>query len=168
MLSIFALASVLACMNTPITITATPLLPVGKARFNKAFISLYDASLCANSTPFYFEDNKSKTFALSLEYRRGFTSEQLVKATIIEMARLSNRKKSEFETLKTPLAECFPTVKKGDNITGVSIDANSAKFYLNANLSCEIEWENFQNDFFGIWLSNDTRSPKKSRRLRGL
>lgn len=166
MLSLFVTANALACMNIPIADTA--LSPIGKARFKKAFISLYDASLCANTAPFDFEENKSSSFSLALEYRRGFTSEQLVKATIVEMSRLSKRDKSEFDALKTPLASCFPNVKKGDNITGVSINADQAKFYLNSNLVCDIKWQGFQNDFFGIWLSDDTRSPNKSKALRGL
>lgn len=166
MLSLFATASALACMNIPMA--DTPLSPIGKARFKKAFISLYDASLCAGPPPFDLQLNNDKPFALALEYQRKFTSAQLVKATIVEMSRLSGRDKIEFADIKTPLAQCFPDVTKGDTITGVSINADQAKFYLNSTLVCGIKWTGFQEDFFGIWLSDNTRSPRQSRILRGL
>jgi len=159
---IFAAGATLACLATPLP--GTTAKPIGEASFKKAIFHLYDASLCADKTPFTMEGK----FSLTLDYKRKFTSDQLVKATMVEMSRLSGRDKSEFTALKGPITACFPDVKKGDQITGVSLSDSSANFYLNGKPSCEIEWDGFRHDFFGIWLSDNTRAPKKSRRLRGL
>lgn len=159
---IFAASTTLACLATPLP--GIKAKPVGEASFKKAIFVLYDASLCADKTPFTMEGK----FSLTLDYKRKFSSDQLVKATIVEMSRLSGRDKSEFAALKQPITACFPDVKKGDQITGVSLGKNTAKFYLNGKLSCDIEWNGFRHDFFGIWLSDNTRAKKQSRRLRGL
>lgn len=166
MLSVLASAAALSCMSTPMA--GADLNPVGKAAFKKAFIYLYDASLCASDTPFSWTQNKDGEFSLALDYKRKFSSKQLVKATIVEMSRLSGQDKAVFASLKAPIAACFPDVKKGDQIIGVSLGENEAKFYYNGALSCEIKWDGFRENFFGIWLSDDTRMPKKSKRLRGV
>ena len=161
MLNLF-FAAALACMAIPLPDAKAE--PIGEASFKKAIFHLYDASLCADKTPFTMEGK----FSLTLDYKRKFKSGQLVNATIVEMSRLSGRDKSEFSALKQPITACFPDVKKGDQITGVSLGASTAEFYLNGQPSCDIEWDGFRHDFFGIWLSDNTRAPKKSRRLRGL
>ena len=106
--------------------------PVGEAAFKKAFIYLYDASLCASDTPFSWEQNKDGEFSLALDYKRKFSSAQLVKATIGEMSRLSGQEKADFASLQIPMAECFPDVKKGDQIIGVSLGKDEANFTIMA------------------------------------
>jgi len=159
---LFAASTALACLATPLP-SAKP-KPIGHASFKKAVFHLYDASLCADEKPFSMD----RSFSLTLDYKRSFKSSQLVKATIIEMVRISGREKSEFTALIQPIKTCFPDVKKGDQITGVSLGENIARFYLNGAPSCEIEWDGFRSDFFGIWLSENTRTPRKSKLLRGL
>ena len=166
MLSVLASAAALSCMSTPMA--DANLNPVGEAAYKKAFFYLYDASLCARETPFSWAQNKDGEFSLALDYKRKFSSEQLVKATIVEMSRLSGQDKAVFAKLETPMADCFPDVEKGDQIIGVSLGENEAKFYYNGTPSCEIKWDGFRENFFGIWLSDNTRMPKKSKRLRGV
>jgi hypothetical protein len=125
---------------------------------------LYDVSLCAGQDSFEWEN----PFAITLDYKRNFSSDIIVKATMVEMARLSGREQQEFEPLRPIVTKCFPDVGKGDSITGVSLGEDKAKFYYNGTISCEIDWPGFREDFFGIWLSDESRTPRKSKILRGL
>lgn len=166
MLSVLASAAALSCMSAPMG--DVPLNPVGEITVKKFFIHVYDASLCASETPFIWTNNKDGAFSLALDYKRDFSSDDLVKATIVEMSRLSGQEKANFANLKTPMAACFPDVKNGDQIIGVSLGEDEAKFYYNGALSCEIKQDRFRDNFFGIWLSDNTRMPRKSKRLRGV
>lgn len=142
----------------------TELKPIGEVAFKKAFFHLYDISLCAEKETFGWD----QPFAITLEYKRNFSSDLIVKATMVEMSRLSGREQSEFEPLRSKVTQCFPDVGKGDQITGVSLDEDKAAFYFNGTMSCEIDWVGFREDFFGIWLADESRAPRKSKVLRGL
>lgn len=152
----------MACISAPLPVDE--IKPIGDASFKKAIFHLYDASLCAGQDSFVWEN----PFAITLDYKRKFSSDMIVKATMIEMARLSGREQQEFETLRPTVTQCFPDVVKGDIITGISLDENKAEFYLNGTRSCEVDWPGFREDFFGIWLSDESRAPRKSKVLRGL
>ena len=162
MISLLASAAGLACMSAPLP--PQTLHPIGEANFKKAFFNLYDASLCA-STPEFTWDS---TFAITLDYNRGFSSKQLTKATIVEMARLSGQDEETFDPIRQTVSQCFPDVEKNDQITGISLGADQAVFYKNGSQTCDVKWDGFREHFFGIWLSDESRSEKKSRRLRGL
>ena len=107
-------------------------------------------------------------FALALDYRMKFSSAQITKASIHEMARFSDREEGDFQALRTQLETCFPNVKKGDQIIGVSEGPDTARFYYNGEESCAVKWPEFRELFFGIWLGEDTRAPRKARVLKGL
>lgn len=162
MLSFIAAAAAFSCLNAPVP--QTELKPVGSVAYKKAIFHLYDISLCSDTGAFDW----NSPFAITLDYKRDFSSELIVKATMVEMSRLSGREKEVFEPLRPTVDKCFPDVQKGDQITGVSLGANAAKFYFNGELSCEVEWTGFNEDFFGIWLADESRAPRKSRVLRGL
>jgi hypothetical protein len=138
--------------------------PIGEVSYKKAIFHLYDISLCGEKNEFNWND----PFAITLNYKRKFSSEMIMKATMVEMPRLSGRKSDEFEPLREPVSKCFPDVKKGDEITGISHSDDRATFYHNGVKTCDIEWDGFREDFFGIWLSDDSRAPRKSKALRGL
>ncbi len=162
MFNLVLTTAVAACIASPIENSEMNLF--GETTYKRAFIKLYDAALCGPSEGFSIEDS----FALTLRYRRNFSSDQIVGASIHEMARLSNQKKSDIEPLRESLQQCFPDVKKGDILTGISEGPNKASFYLNDALSCQIEWSGFRDQFFGIWIGAETREPKRARKLMGI
>ena len=162
MFSLIISAAAMSCLNAPLP--ATEVKPVGSVAYKKAFFHLYDISLCSDTGAFDWDS----PFAITLDYKRDFSSKLIVKATMVEMSRLSGRKKQEFEPLRPTVDKCFPDVEKGDQITGVSTGSDTAKFYYNGKLSCEVEWTGFNEDFFGIWLADESRAPRKSKVLRGL
>ncbi|MGB0907755.1 MAG: chalcone isomerase family protein [Maricaulaceae bacterium] len=150
------------CLNAPIGETALNMH--GQARYKKALFKLYDASLCSQNSEF----KDDAPFALSLDYLRSFSSEQITKAAIHEMARFSGKEQSEFDDFRPTLLACFPDVKKGDQILSISTSATTAEFHYNGKPHCEMEHPDLREHFFGIWLSEDAMMPRKARVLKGL
>lgn len=141
------------------------LTPLGEATYKKAVFKLYDASLCTSSDKQNF--SMDDPFALALDYRRKFSSEQITKAGIHEMARFARKDKEAFADIEPIFLKCFPDVEKGDQIIAVSESETKAKFYYNGTQSCEVEYPEFRDLFFGIWLGTETRVPKQAALLKG-
>lgn len=163
-MSVFISMMAASCLNVPID--APSVTSLGEATYKKAMIKLYDASLCTMAqkvVPF----DMDQPFILALDYRRKFSSDQITKAGIHEMARFARKDKEGFAALKPIFNQCFPDVDKGDTIIAVSESATKAKFYYNGTLSCEVDYPEFRNLFFGIWLGTETRVPKQAALLKG-
>lgn len=141
------------------------LKPLGVATYKKSVFKLYDASLCTSVDKDEF--TMDEPFVLALDYRRKFSTEQITKAGIHEMARFARKEKGDFEDIKPIFLECFPDVQKGDTIIAVSDSPTKARFYYNGQQSCEVEYPEFRELFFGIWLGTETRVPKQAARLKG-
>jgi len=152
-----------SCLSAPMG--DVPLKPLGEATYKKAVFNLYDASLCTSSDKDDF--TMEEPFVLALDYRRKFSSEQITKAGIHEMARFARKDKEAFAEIKPIFLECFPDVKKGDTIIAVSESSSEAKFYYNGTMSCEVDYPEFRELFFGIWLGEETRVPKQAAMLKG-
>jgi len=150
------------CLSGPVTDAGMD--EIGSARYKKAMFKLYDASLCSKSDSFEWDE----PFALTLDYLRDFSSEMITDAGIHEMARFTGKEKTDFVELRPTLLKCFPDVDKGDQIVGFSEGPNTARFYHNGELACEVEWPEFRENFFGIWLGEETRAPRKAGLLKGL
>lgn len=152
-----------SCLSVPLG--DVPLKSLGEATYKKAIFKLYDASLCIS------DDNETfsmdEPFVLALDYRRKFSSEQITKAGIHEMARFARKEKSDFADIKPIFLKCFPDVKKGDTIIAVSDTPTKARFYYNGEQSCEVDYPEFRELFFGIWLGTETRVSKQAALLKG-
>ena len=83
------------------------------------------------------------------------------------MSRISGVEMDDVEPVRETMNSCFPDVEKGDQITGLSRGPDSADFYVNGQLACQVEWPQFRESFFGIWLGDQSRAPKKQKRLLG-
>ncbi len=151
-----------SCLSAPMQ--NLDLQPLGKATYKKAIFKLYDASLCTTEEQFSME----APFALALDYRMKFSSEQISGAGIHEMARFARKDKAEFAELEPLFQKCFPDVDKGDQIIAVSEGPTTAKFYYNGEMSCSVDYPEFRHLFFGIWLGEETRAPRKARLLKGI
>lgn len=141
------------------------LKPLGEATYKKAMFTLYDASLCADSKKTSFD--MDAPFVLALDYRRKFSSEQITKAAIHEMARFARKDKEDFADIEPIFLECFSDVKKGDQIVAVSDNETKARFYYNGEIACSVDYPEFRELFFGIWLGTETRVPKQAALLKG-
>lgn len=122
---------------------------------------VFDAELWSDQQRFSWD----APFALSLTYRRDFTREALVSRSVSGMS--ERTRISSPEALSARLRGCFADVRAGDRFTGVSLGANTARFYLNGRRTCEITWPGFSRAFFGIWLDARGADRNFSARLRG-
>lgn len=144
--------------------TSAPLQQLGTSSFYVSLFHVYDAELWTPESGFDWD----QPFRLKLTYARKIKGEQLVQASLKEMARVFDRDVSAFEALRAPLSACFRDVRKGDVIEGVSAGRDAARFYYNGDQTCELDLPNASYEFFSIWLSKQSRSPKQTRRLLGL
>lgn len=138
--------------------------PTGSADVRQFGLRLYRAELWTRQAgPFSW----SEPFALTLDYKRAFDTDTLVRASIDEMARVSGKSRGSFADLAPKLARCFADVRAGDRITGFSRSADRASFFLNGRKTCDVNHAGFRQDFFGIWLTAGARDPRVARILRG-
>ncbi len=137
--------------------------------------TMRDAKLSGSADVRYFGFNLyqadlwqgSKGYALSLTYKRKFSAQELSGASIKEIARMEDARPEKFADLAPLLTKCFADVNKGDRITGASTGANTAKFYFNGKERCAVNYPQFRDRFFAIWLGPETRDPKSRDRLLG-
>lgn len=136
---------------------------VGQAPYRLLGITVFNAELYASEGAFSWQ----RPFALSLTYARSARQSTIVNRTISEMSNRGAGSAEQLAPLRTQLERCFPSVQRGDRITGVSTGANTARFFVNGAQSCQIEWPNFRRHFFGIWLDARGGQAAMSARLRG-
>lgn len=134
---------------------------LGEARYHVLAWPVFDAELWAREDAFSWD----RPFALSLTYRREISANDLVSRSlsgVAERARLESN-----DRLATLLRSCFANVQPNDRFTGVSLNQDLARFYLNGRQTCEITWPGFRRAFFGIWLDAPGRDRALSARLTG-
>lgn len=134
---------------------------LGSAQYRVLAWPVFEAELWSQHQHFSWD----RTFALSLTYRRGISVDELVSRSVEGMAERSRL--SSPQALSAALRDCFSDVSPGDRITGVSLDEQTARFYLNGRQRCEIRWPGFRRAFFGIWLEGRGADRAFSTRLRG-
>lgn len=99
--------------------------------------------------------------ALSLQYRRNFSRQQLVDASLDEMSRLdADDIGSKAARWQAELQRVFPDVKAGERIIGLHLPGQGARFYHQGRLTGEISDPELARRFFAIWLDPRTRSPE--------
>ena len=136
---------------------------VGEARYQFLGWRLFDATLWSETGSFSW----SNQFALSLGYARQFSANALTAQTISEMSQRGAGDAASLQPLAARLRTCFADVAPGDRITGVSLGPNTARFYYNGRLRCDVEWPGFRRAFFGIWLDASGGNRALSAQLRG-
>lgn len=134
---------------------------LGDARYQVLAWSIFDAELWATQPSFSWD----QPFALSLTYQRDVRESSIVTRSVNGMA--DRVRIASPERLTALLQTCFTDVRAGDRFTGVSLDEDRARFYLNGRQTCEMSWPGFRRAFFGIWLDGRGDDPAFSARLTG-
>ena len=125
-------------------------------------LRIYTAKLWSEKKPF----DLNAPFALELTYHRNISREQFVETSLDEIERLSGSRYSA-ETLKRwqgEMGRAFTDVKAGDQLIGVFIPNQGARFYSQNQLLAEIRDPEFAKAFFAIWF--DARSKDKDLRAQ--
>lgn len=108
-------------------------------------------------------------FALSLTYERSLSGARIVSTGIDEIQRLATQPIADatLSAWRDAMRRAFGDVSRGDELCGVYLPGRGARFYLNGNVSAEIDDPAFAQAFFGIWLDPRTRAPSLRKQLLG-
>lgn len=132
---------------------------LGEAEFRYFGLKLYDARLFTKDGGAF---DWTQDFALEIIYARRFSQKALVKSTMDEIAR-AGRNSPKAEAWNT----CFRTVQKEHKYIAVTQGADQVDFFLNGQQVCGLKHTGIARSFMGIFLSENTRSAKFTRALRG-
>lgn len=135
------------------TITASQ--PYGSGRLTWLVFTAYDATLWTDAPQW----SMNAPFALTLRYRMGFSTQELVERTIDEMEKVAPSSNAH-QRFAAPLTNAFPAVKDGDRITALYIPGQPVRFFHNGRPTSEIADVGFAEPFFGVWFSPRTSEPR--------
>ncbi|MNE56273.1 hypothetical protein D3C80_1511700 [compost metagenome] len=139
---------------------------VGTGQFKWFGIAVYEARLWSrDSSP-----TLDQPFALELTYRREIKRDALVETSLDEIRRLGGESldQKRLSRWAYEMREAFVDVAPGQSITGLYLPGRGCRFYVDGQLSREVEDPDFARAFFAIWLDPRTRNPELRRRLLGL
>ena len=109
----------------------------------------------------------AQPFALDLHYHRALDGTKIAERSAEEIAKLGYGTPAERSRWADAMKAIFPSVGKGDRLTGVNVPALGARFFHNGRPIGEVADPSFARAFFGIWLDPRTSRPEYRRRLLG-
>jgi hypothetical protein len=146
---------------------ALPLVPqareAGQGRLTWFGLHVYDARLFVSGPGLRL----GEPFALTLRYARDFDGARIAESSVDEIRRLGFGSPADHLRWREAMAALLPDVKKGDELTGVSVPERGALFFHNGRRIGEIADPAFARAFFAIWLDPRTRAAALRERLVG-
>lgn len=126
---------------------------------------VYNARLWSAARPLATD----QPFALELIYQRNISRDDLVKASVDEIKRLSGSSVSaeQLAGWQIQMQQSFIDVQAGTRITGVYLPGQGARFFVGQQLQHEVNDPQFARAFFDIWLDPRTRNPELRQQLLG-
>lgn len=152
-----------ASLPEPVVERGYPLRPVGSGDLRWLGRSIYQASLWTTSGR-YSGFVPGETVALSLDYQRAFSRDELVRITEIAWRRLGQVEADQRERWLAELRRTWSDVAPGQNVTTVVIPNGPTHFYDQQGRFGRVEDPAFGPAFLAIWL--DPRSVVGELRLR--
>ena len=128
--------------------------PAGCANYRYLVFNLYRAELWSDSKRL-----PGAQYGLSLTYRSDFSREELVDASIDEMARMTGRSESSFASVRRQLNAVFRNVKEGDRITAFRDSAKRVRFFHNGRATGSLTRN--AGLFMDIWLGPKARFDRR-------
>ena len=136
---------------------------IGEASLGVIGIIAYDARLfTSDGVPFDW----AVPMALELDYKRGFSADDLLRGTETEMRRTMGDN-AEMPTVIALLDDCFLAVESGDSYLAVSLSPDQIDLWRNGTQTCTVNYPDIRERFLSIWLSDQSRFSALSRKLRG-
>jgi hypothetical protein len=137
---------------------------VGKGRLSFLFWDAYDAALYAPEGRW----ESSQPFALSLQYLREISGEDIADVSIEEIRKQGFTDEVKLAAWHSQMREIFPDVSEGVGLTGVYVPNQPTRFYKNDQEIGSIRDPEFGKYFFNIWLAETTAKPELRSQLLGL
>jgi hypothetical protein len=152
-----------ASLPEPVVESGYPLRPVGSGDLRWLGRAIYQASLWTTSGR-YSGFGPGETVALSLDYRRAFSRDELLRITEIAWRRLGQVDARQRDHWLGQLRRSWSDVEPGHNVTTVVIPNGPTHFYDRRGRFGLIEDPAFGPAFLAIWL--DPRSIVGELRLQ--
>lgn len=111
--------------------------------------------------------DRSKPYALDLQYLRAFSAKQLAERSIDEMRGQGIGGDAVYPKWLAEMERVFADVKEGDRLTGVVTPSKTSKFFYNGAYRGEVVDPAFADAFFGIWLNEKSSQPRVRNLLLG-
>jgi hypothetical protein len=137
--------------------------PVGQGTLRWFGLHVYDARLYVSGEGLRLD----APFALALRYARDFEGTRIAESSADEMRRLGFGDEADQRRWREAMRALFPDVKRGDELTGVSLPGRGAVFFHNGRRVGTIDDAAFAAAFFAIWLDPRTRAADLRRELLG-
>lgn len=158
----WGLMFLLALAPRPVHATESDLAFVGRGHYRFLAMTVYDITLRTAQQPFDFPG--TVPFELIVEYRRGFSSEQITAETRRQWRKQEVVAQVEWQQW---LDRSVPDVAAGDTLT-LHVDAQYAShFFHNGELISSVADPDFSIAFAGIWLGANTSAPHLRAQLLG-
>jgi hypothetical protein len=142
---------------------AAPLREIGAGSLHWFGLHVYDARLAVAGERF----DPAQPFALTLRYARDLSGERIAEASVAEIRRLGFGTPEDHRRWLDAMRRVFPDVRRGDELTGVSLPGRGAQFALNGRAIGSVDDPDFARAFFAIWLDPRARAPELRASLLG-
>ena len=136
---------------------------IGEARFSVLLWKIYDVKLYGSNGEWL----TTNPYALSFQYLRDISGDELASRTISAMQNQGQLDDSTLAEWDTAMQTIFPDVKKGSELTAVFVPGQQTIFFANNEEIGAIDGDEFLNAFAGIWLSESTSLPELRSKLIG-
>jgi hypothetical protein len=133
---------------------AAPLREIGAGSLHWFGLHVYDARLAVAGERF----DPSQPFALTLRYARDLSGERIAEASVAEIRRLGFGTPEDHRRWLDAMRRVFPDVRRGDELTGVSLPGRGAQFALNGRPIGSVDEPEFARAFFAIWFDPRARA----------
>ncbi len=137
---------------------------VGEDRLSYFVWDVYDAALYSPEGTF----SRDQPFALKLDYLRWLKGIRIAERSAKEIKQQGFEDEDKLSEWLNKMIGIFPSVEKGDTITGIKDINGHAVFYLNDRRIGWVQDREFAERFFDIWLGAKTSQPEMRKELLGL
>jgi hypothetical protein len=157
-------ASVQAPPLPPAVTSLAPSLELrGGGEFTFFGLSIYDAYYWSRLRDFASD----QPFALDLHYHRRLDGGAIADRSVEEIAKQGHGSAEQRERWREAMRRIFPSVVKGDRLTGLHLPDGTARFFHNGRPIGDIADPGFARAFFGIWLDPRTSHANFRKKLLG-
>jgi Chalcone isomerase-like len=108
------------------------------------------------------------TFALDIHYHRTLDGARIAERSVSEIARMGYGTEEQRVRWGDAMKRIFPSVNKGDRLTGVNLPGGIVRYFHNGTPIGDIADPGFSRAFFGIWLDPKTSELTFRQQLLGL
>jgi hypothetical protein len=126
-------------------------------------LSIYDGYYWSRVRGFALD----QPFALDLHYHRKLDGASIADRSVDEIAKLGYGSPEQRERWREAMRRIFPSVSKGDRLTGLNLPDGTARFFHNGRAIGDIADPGFARAFFAIWLDPRTSRADFRRKLLG-